>query len=62
MLRNVREVSGLDELEHEPLYRTRSELPANEVAGAEMRSDMSPTTDSSTLVDSRSSNRFSQRL
>ncbi|KAK5071495.1 hypothetical protein LTR64_004727 [Lithohypha guttulata] len=58
--RTVREVGGLNKLEHEPLYRTCSELPANEVAGAEMRSDMSPTTDSSTLVDSSASNRFSQ--
>lgn len=48
----IRVVGGLNELEYAPLMQSRTEMSANEVAAPELRSDMSPTTDSSTLVES----------
>ena len=50
----VRQIGGLNELEHDPISRVRSEMSANEPAAREMSSTMPSTADSSTLVSSGS--------
>lgn len=60
----IREIAGLNELEHVRLSKTRSEMAANEVAGAEISSERTPLTDSSTVVGSslRNEVRSSQQV
>lgn len=50
----VRQVGGLNELEHDPISRVRSEMSVNEPAAREMSSGMPSMADSSTLVSSGS--------
>lgn len=50
----IRTVGGMNELDATGLERVRSEMASNEPAAQEISSDMSPITDSSTLVGSRS--------
>lgn len=51
---NIRTVGELTEMEHYD-YKPKAEMPANEPAGSELRSDTNPSTDASTLVASNES-------